>query len=354
MTKPAPHAARRLLDAAHAALAALVPPGWRTEATHRSEVGGTIRVTSPDEVTAQLTVWARDDLSPRDAVALPEPQGPTVIAASWLSPRTRELLDDVGFGYVDQTGNANVTVDRPGLAVRSQGARRNPSPKPATRPNIRGPRAWALMRTLVEVQPPFGVSDLASAVGADPGYISRLLTALADELLITRVPRGPVEHVEWEPMLRQFAASYALLDANEATSWVASAGPEQFVRDLAASRSNDWAITGSFAAAHLVSVTAPQIAVVYADDPEQVAAATRLRQVRTGGNVVVARPYDRIVFARTWRRDDVVYTSPAQATVDCLTGPGRMPAEGEALIDWLRRNTPYWQAPSLHSHAGLP
>lgn len=277
-----------------------------------------------------------------------------IVASSWLSPRTRELLERAGVGYLDETGNTSVTLDRPGLFIRTEGARRDPSPTPAKGPNLRGGRAWAAMRTLVEAQPPYGVSDLAAALGADAGYVSRLLTALAEELLITRKPRGPVEQVEWEPLLRQITASYSLLGANETTSWVAPGGPEQFLRDLEASKTKRWAITGSFAASQLVSVAAPEVAVVFTEDPERVASVGRLRPVRNGGNVVTALPYDPIVFERTWKKGNAVYASLAQIAMDCLTGPGRMPAEGEALVDWLGRKAPRWQASALGGTAELP
>ena len=29
------------------------------------------------------------------------------------------------------------------------------------------------------------------------------------------------------------------------------------------------------------------------------------------------------------------YVAPSQAVVDCLTGTGRMPAEGEAVLEWM-------------------
>lgn len=352
--KQFPQATRRLFGSTLAALSALVPPEWTAEANRRTATGGSIRLISPDDIAAEIKVLVLDGVSPRDAIQLPEPEAPTVITASWLSPRTRELLDEMGFGYVDKTGNVRVVLERPGLMIRTDGAERNPSPEPVKGPGLRGARAWALMRTLAEVQPTYGVSDLAAALDTDAGYVSRLLGALGEELLIRRVPRGPVEHVEWEALLRQLALKYSLMDANETTNWVASAGPEQFLGDLAASAARDWAVTGSFAAAELVSVAAPEIAVVYAEDPERVATLTRLRPVRTGGNVVIAGPYDRVVFDRTWSRQDITYASPAQLVVDCLTGPGRMPAEGEALLDWLRRRVPRWQARSLTRTADLP
>ena len=352
--KPVSQATRRLFAATVESLASLAPPDWEIEIAQRSDDDGVIRVVSSDDVSGELTVLVRRDLTPRDVVALPEPEVDTIIAGEWLSPRSRKLLEDIGYGYVDQTGNVSAVVKRPGIVFRTEGAQRDPSPPSVPRLNIRGPRAWALLRTLAEVQPPYGVSDLATAIDADPGYVSRLLSALADELLISRVPRGPVEHVEWESLLGQITAGYSLLDSNKTTNWIASAGPEQFLEDLAGGKSKGWAITGSFAASPLVSVAVPEIAVVYAEDPERIATATRLRPVRNGGNVVIALPYDQVVLERTWSKDNAIYVSLAQAAIDCLTGPGRMPAEGNALLGWMRRKAPRWQATSLTGEPALP
>lgn len=352
--KTTPTATRRLFDAATSSLNSLLPPGWSLKVLDRSSTGGVVQLSTSDGLTGKLSVLVRDRLAPREAAVLPVPEEPAIVAASWLSPRTRELLVETGYGYIDQTGNARVTVSRPGLVVYSDGARRDPSPKPVPEPNIRGPRAWALLRTLAEVLPPYGVSELAKAIDADPGYASRLLEAISDELLITRKPRRPVERVEWQPVLHQMAKSYSLLRSNETSNWVASAGSDQFLKDLASSGTRGWAVTGSFGAAPLVSVAAPEIAVIYTDDPELMANLAKLQPVRTGGNVVAARPYDPIVFKRTWNRDGITYASPAQIAVDCLTGPGRMPAEGDALLEWMDARTPNWQATSLNQVADLP
>lgn len=353
-SKTTPSITQRLLDAATSSLNSLLPSGWSLKVVDRSSTGGVIQLSTSDGLTGKLSVLVYDRLAPREAAVLPVLNETTIVAASWLSPRTRELLAEAGYGYIDQTGNTLVTVGRPGLVVCTEGARRDPSPKPIQGPNIRGPRAWALLRTLAEVLPPYGVGELAKAIDADPGYVSRLLEAISEELLIDRKPRGPVERVEWQPVLRQMATSYSLLRSNETSNWIASAGPDHLLKDLASSDTGDWAVTGSFAAAPLVSVTAPEIAVVYADDPELIANFTKLQPVRTGGNVVIARPYDQIVFKRTWNRDGITYASPAQIAVDCLTGPGRMPAEGDALLAWMDRSAPSWQAASLHHVADRP
>lgn len=349
--QPSPTATRSQFDMAAAKVGGFVPDTWKLDVVSRSDTGGTVRLTSPDDTATIITIMARDRLATREAAALLDPAAPTIIAAPWLSPRTRELLKERGFNYIDQTGNASLKVDRPGLVVRTEGALRDPSPPPRTRPNLRGPRAWALMRTLVEVEPPYGVTDLSRMLGMDPGYVSRLLATLAEELLIIRKPRGPVESVEWESLLRQIAVDYSLYKSNETTSWIAGAGPEQFLRDIAAIEDTEWAVTGSFAAERLVSVAPAVVAVVYTEDPEHLAEISRLRQVRIGGNVRLARPYDPIVFERTWTRNSMVYASIPQVAVDCLTGPARMPAEGESLLAWMRTRLSDWRCSPLRGGA---
>lgn len=345
--KPIPQRIRRRFDAAVDTLTSILPPGWRLEVVGRSDAGGMVQATNTSGATGEFDVVVREELDPRSAIALDDPARPTFVFARWLSKRTRTILSDCGFSYGDDTGNISLSLQAPEIYIRLDGATQDPSPKPIKGPNLRGPKAWALLRTLIEVQPPYTVSELAAAVDTDPGYVSRVLTALSEELLLTRPPRGKVQHVEWEALLRQLTTSYSLLDANETTNWVASAGPEQFLDDLGASKLKQWAVTGSFAAARVASVAAPEIAVVYADDPERIADTLRLRQVRNGGNVVIARPYDQIVFERNTTTDNITYVSPVQAAIDCLTGPGRMPAEGEALIKWMAEKTNRWQAPTL-------
>ena len=87
--------------------------------------------------------------------------------------------------------------------------------------------------------------------------------------------------------------------------------------------------------------------VVYCDDVEAVANALGLIPADQGANVVLLRPFDPIVWERTVVEDGVRYVAPSQAAVDCLTGNGRMPAEGEALVQWLLANKPAWMLDSL-------
>ena len=58
-------------------------------------------------------------------------------------------------------------------------------------------------------------------------------------------------------------------------------------------------------------------------------------------------PYDPIVFQRGQILDGMPAVSVAQAVMDSLTGPGRMPAQGKALLAWMRKKEPRWRIQNL-------
>ena len=57
-----------------------------------------------------------------------------------------------------------------------------------------------------------------------------------------------------------------------------------------------------------------------------------------GANVLLARNAYDVVFDRTENLDGLTAVAPSQAAVDLITGPGRIPAEAEALLDWMQAN----------------
>lgn len=347
-------ARRGRLDDAAGQLRKLIPAGWTISVTRRTRDGGQFRISAPSGEAADIDVKAMKDATPRSVAGLAESAHPTIVLAEWLSPRSRDLLRAGGRSFLDVTGNAEIRLDRPALYVRTDGAGRNPAPKPSNGPGLRGAKAWALLRTLAEVRPPFGVRELAEAVNVDPGYVSRVLRALEDEQLVVRTPRGPVTDVDWEGVIRKAAATYSLLDANETSTWVTTSGPDRLIDDLAAKRIGDWAVTGSIAASRLAPVAAPEMAVIYTADPECVVRAGRLLPTTRGANVVLAVPYNPIVFEGTEPSGAIPYVSAAQLAIDSLTGNARMPAEGEALLAWMRKNEPRWRTRTLRDRRKSP
>ena len=171
VARPAiPEASRRRLDNTVERLRALLPDDWNVTVAHRQPDRGIISITA-DGDAATVSVLTRDRLEPRDIERLPQPEGPVIVSAKWLSLRSRELLRESQIGFLDQTGNVELRLRKPALYIRAEGSASDPDPKPSSGPTLRGPRVWALMRTLIEVTPPYTAGDLSSALGIDDGYV---------------------------------------------------------------------------------------------------------------------------------------------------------------------------------------
>ncbi len=369
-----PVAHEQLVETAVAWLAQRLPASWtvtRSQRAVEAEGGSQPRTLEAaidvrDERGAFTTfvVEARRELSPRDVeqlfaglagafVAL-SPHIPVLVVAPWLSRRTQERLVAEGVNYLDFTGNALIKLDNPALFVQTVGAAQNPEPAAARGPSrLRGPRAARVTRLLADVRPPYALRDIAAATGLTAGYVSRLLDALDRELLIERDPRGPVRSVAVPELLRHWAQSYDVFATNDVAMFVAPRGVEAALGRLARSRKTHAVVTGSFAAARRAPVAAPRLLAVYCDDVAAIAGAMGVLRATDGGNVAVLRPFDPVVWQRTEREGGITYAAASQVAVDCLTGNGRMPAEGEALLDWMTENEDRWRTESL-ARAGVP
>lgn len=352
-----------LIDAATAWLAERMPETWTVERAKRDAINvseaptdALIELRAPNGTCTTIAVEARMSMEPREvggllpgiARSLRALAGyvPLLVVAPWLSARTRELLADEKINYLDGTGNALLKLDNPVVFIKSDGAERNPSPEPRGPASIRGPRAGRLVRLLADVRPPYAVSDIAAAADLNPGYVSRLLDALDRDALISRGRRGIVEDVDVPALLRAWAADYDVFKRDVAISFIAPAGGPSALTALADTPSRA-AVTGSFAGVRLAAVAAPALLAVYCEDVPVIADQLGLLPADEGANVILLRPFDDVVWERTSTDAGVSYVAASQLVVDCLTGNGRMPAEGEAILRWMSDSEDQWRLASL-------
>jgi hypothetical protein len=367
----------QILEKAIAWLRDRLPGGWEIEAPARETLDLTV---SPDDAKITLkgpggtftaiAIEVRRKLEPRTVVRLLAREikmakrmgayTPLLVVAPWLSRRTQELLTEEGLSYIDLTGNALVRIDNPAFYLQTSGADRDPAPKDQQRAQLRGPKAGRLIRFLIDVRGPYGLSELAGATRLTPGYVSRLLDTLDREALIERVPRGPVESVDIAGLLRRWASSYDVFRSNQALSLIAPSGIEALLEGILSADPNDpeMVITGSFAAAAMTApIAAPALLVAYCKRPRELASEHGLLPSEEGANVVLLSPFDPVAEERASFHNHLAYAAPSQVVVDCLTGNGRMPAEGEALLEWMVEHEPAWriggidQMPSSERHA---
>lgn len=351
---------REVLDAAVEVVTRRLPSSWTVEKQESvGDEGTDLIIKSPNTASQTLVfVEVKSDVSPRDVEALiggpwrrwrrQMGNQPILLVAPYIGPRVRDLLAEENVSYVDLTGNTRIALDYPGVFVQTEGARQDPrSTKP--RSAIRGAKAGAVVRVLVDVAPPYTGADIAGAAKVNEGYLSRILETLVDEGLIDR-ERAGVTRVDWPAMLQRRAKALDLFRPVGTYRYVARQGTSELLSRLRSRPPGGrWppTVTGSFAAARLAPVAAPGLLVVYTMDPRALADEFELLPAEAGADTVLIRPENDIAFAGAHRDGGMAWAAPSQVAIDCLAGSGRMPAEGEALIGWMREHESDWRYSSI-------
>ena len=158
-----------------------IPPTWslktKSDAPAKSNrIDLLAEVKSPDGKTARFAIEVNRALEPRSVPMAAEQiltltkatmlDAIAVVAAAYLSPRTREMLDDFEVGYIDTTGNINIVSPAPGLVIFTQGFDSDPWPQDVTLQSLRGRGAARAIRAIIGTTPPFGTREVASAASA--------------------------------------------------------------------------------------------------------------------------------------------------------------------------------------------
>lgn len=335
-----------------------LPPGWQVEPAQASNDAGfdmLLDLAAPDGVRTRLVVEVKTSVVTRDLPGVLDQleranealggDAIPVVAARYLSPSTRSWLDDQQASYIDATGNMRVVSRRPALYLRDRGEDKDPWRGPGRpRGTLKGDPAARVTRALVDFVPPVSMRTLVDRAGSSTGAAYRVIDFLEQEGLVRRGSRGTVEQVDWPRLLRRWSEDYDLQGTNQVFTYLQPRGMATLLKDLPLlSKGTEYAVSGSLAAEQWEAYAPPRVAVVYAQEPLRAAEALGLRPVEKGANVLLVSPSTDVVFQRTRTVNGVRYAAPAQVVVDLLTGPGRNPAEGQALLEWMELNESRWR-----------
>lgn len=265
-----------------------------------------------------------------------------VVVSPYLSESTRARLRDGDVGYLDLTGNARIVLPEPGLFIETQGASEHPNREERPARSLRGAKAGRVARALIELKTPPGVRELAALTKIDAGYVSRVLSFLDSEALITRGGRGRIESVDWPALLRRWAQQAPLESRGNVRTFLEPRGLSALHGRLATFE-GPYAITGSLAAVALAPIAPARLATLWVRDAAAASSALALRPANAGANVLLVETDDDGVFEGAAQRDGLWYAAPSQVAVDLLTSPGRGPQEGEELIAWMQADEERWR-----------
>ncbi|MGH2759501.1 MAG: hypothetical protein ACRDKJ_08040 [Actinomycetota bacterium] len=269
--------------------------------------------------------------------------GAPLVVAPFIGPRARERLAELGAGYVDSTGNIRIAIDDPAVFIEASGASSNPWREERPLRSLKGRAAGRVVRALSDFTPPYGVRELAARSTTPIATVARVIDLLDRDALLERSARGKVTSVDWAGVIRRWTQDYTFGDSNRARAFLDPRGPSSLMEKLGRERSQ-YAVTASLASAQVRSIAPPRIASIFVPSIQEASKRLELRAVEGGANVLLAEPYDGVVFERTWSRDDVTFAALSQVAADLLTGPGRGPSEGEELLNWMAENEDAWRS----------
>lgn len=343
-----------LITAATEILAERLPPGWAVKVVEfekalarDSRVDAFVSIEAPSGESAIVAIEAKTRLTPRDAlyardIARRLDDVPLILVSPFLSAGTRERLGEADLNWLDLTGNIRIVLNQPGLFIENQGEqrRRGSASRPAR--TLKGRTAGRAVRALLGAPLPIGVRELAERAGIDPGYMSRVLALLDTAALIERESRGPVTQVDRARLVRRWANDAPIESRGKIQTFLEPRGVTTLLERLRKTEV-EYVLTGSVAAQQWAPVAPPRFAQLYVRRLANASSTLGIRRADEGANVQVIQPKDEAIIESGERREDgLVYASPVQVVVDLLTSPGRAPAEGEALLEWMTERDDVW------------
>jgi hypothetical protein len=312
-----------------------------------------IRIEAPDSPRVRLLVEARQLIERRDVPRLVEQVGGwatqtgdmPVLAARYLSPSVREALTGQGLSWVDATGNMRIMIERPALFISDRGEDRDPRRKGRPRGTLKGEPAARVVRALLDYRRGWRVRDLIATSGASSGATYRVLDYLQREDLIVKSD-DRYQVTDWERLLRAWSFDTPYDSATRTMAFIDPRGVDHLLDTLSKSLWFPFAMTGSVAAQEWAPYAPAKAAFVYVSSTQEAAAQWGLKANVAAPNVILCEPVTigNVPFVNTViSQAGYPLAAPAQVAADLLSGPGREPAEGESLIDWMKTNEESWR-----------
>lgn len=341
-----------------AAVAERLPNDWTVvEATKSGQESrspeATILINAPDGSDLRLAVEVKQTVERRDVTRIAEQVrnrvrqlgGVPVVAARYLSASVRDALTDEGLSYVDATGNLRVVANVPAVFISAQGEKRDPWRKGRPRGTLKGEPAARVARALLDYRRDWTVRELMTIAGSSSGATYRVLEYLEREDLVAKGDKR-YRVTDWERLLRTWSTDANFQDTTRTMAFIEPRGLDYFLTKVAKGPQFPTTVTGSVAAREWAPYAPAKAAYVYVSSIQEASEQWGLRPNTAAPNVILLEPrtIGDVPFRNTTTAEGgYAVAAPAQVAADLLNGPGREPAEGEFLIEWMKANEERWR-----------
>ncbi|MDQ3157683.1 MAG: hypothetical protein M3Q98_13325 [Actinomycetota bacterium] len=335
-----------------------LPQTWKVTDSVEPQQGSlrpdlSIQLEAPDGRAARLLVEVKQVVERRDVARIAtqvrllaaDSGDVPVVAARYLSTSVREALTEDGLSYVDATGNMRIVVDSPAIFISDRGEDRDPWRKGRPRGTLKGEPAARVARALLDYDRDWTVRELMAASGASTGAAYRVLEYLEREDLVVKEDKR-YRVTDWERLLRSWSADAAFQSTTRVMAFIEPRGVEAFLSKVAKESIIPAAVTGSIAAKQWATYAPAKAVYVYVSSIQEASEQWGLRPNTAAPNVILLEPktVGDVPFQNTAPADGgYPVAAPAQVAADLLNGPGREPAEGDYLIEWMKANEERWR-----------
>jgi len=331
-------------------LAKLLPQGYSVAPSglnrRASDTGEWIVIRDLKKHAVTCLVLARRRVESRDlgaiAASAARTPNPALLVSSYLSPVARERLRGFGIGHWDLAGNAHIGLGDIDLCLKRDSTTTPGSGASSDRSarSLCGEMAGRVTRVLIDLLPPYALATLTERASVETSCASRVVAFLTETGLLRRKPRGKIESVDWQELLRRWSLDAPLQSRGEISRHHCPRGIHEFLVRLGSSGYLH-ALTEEVAFARLAAKDAPDTAVLYVDDLQEAVAQFRLHPADDGANVVLVKPNDRSVFHRSTENAGLRYVSPSLMAADLGSNDAFDP-----VLAWMAKHESSWRLPS--------
>ncbi len=264
-----------------------------------------------------------------------------VFIAPFISPRAADICRSEGIGYIDLSGNCLLSFDT--IYINRDG---NPNKYIENRElkSLYSPKAERILRVLLcNPGRKWKVKELANESEVSLGQVSNVRKMLLDREFVSG-ERGGLKMIQPAKLLEEWAENYDYRRnrIQEYYSLKNVADIESAVAAYCDSNKIQYALTGFSGAARVAPGTRYNKAMIYVYDfMGNDVSELLLKEVKSGGNLLLLTPYDDGVFYGISGIDDVQIASDIQLFLDLQGYRGRGDETAQVLFERILKKNWY-------------
>ena len=256
-----------------------------------------------------------------------------VFIAPYISPRAADICTSEGVSYLDLSGNCLLSFDK--VFIEKKDYPNQFKEKRIFR-SLYTPKAERILRVLLcNPGRNWKIKELANESGVSLGQASNVKKILYDRELISG-ERGGFSLEDPALLLRKWAENYDYRKNRIQEFYSLKSIPdiEKLFSKFCNKNGIRYALTGFSGAARIAPAIRYNKAMIYvADFTEELLSDLPVKEVKSGGNLLLFTPYDNGVFYGSSKTNDIQIASKVQLYLDLQGFRGRGEEASEILYE---------------------